>query len=336
NCATQCTGLQDRNREAGSIERGKAGRRAVLSSHSLFQGAARLDGNDRVVNAVIDAVKEAANCTGVINHAERLAALVNANPFKGPTIDETPLDGGGIRREFWQLVAEVKIENVGAIEVRCSIGIPQVERIVPVIEQSKPALFVRRVRPRIGEANLQTVTQAFLDVRLQRVVHRNARGFVAQRLRRIADVGNAHIDVAAFIRAEVIARRDRRLAGDARQAYGSGSGAVSLEGVAVTVVLPVDGMRRRSDLRLVEGHRNHQVTPQVADVADLNQEVVARLPLNVQGVVDGVGQLVLAVINRNGKKRKPSFYPRYCGQIIDDICRIARWRRLRLVPPRRR
>ena len=71
----------------------------------------------------------------------------------------------------------------------------------------------------------------------------------------------------------------------------------SANGVAVGVVLAVDRVAGGGDARLVERHGNHLVAAEVADVAKLDGQVVARLPLDVQRVVIGVGQLVGAVVD---------------------------------------
>ena len=57
----------------------------------------------------------------------------------------------------------------------------------------------------------------------------------------------------------------------------------------------------RGDLRLVEGHGNHLMAAQVANVAQLNHEIVARLVLEVQREVDAVGQLVGAIVDAESK-----------------------------------
>ena len=62
-------------------------------------------------------------------------------------------------------------------------------------------------------------------------------------------------------------------------------------------------LERRS--RLVERHRDHLVAAQIADIAELDGQVVARLPLNIQRVVDGVRQLVGAVVNAQRDRLPP-------------------------------
>ena len=58
----------------------------------------------------------------------------------------------------------------------------------------------------------------------------------------------------------------------------------------------------RGDLGLVEGHRNDLMTAQVADIADLDHQVVAWLVLEVQREVDAIGQFVGAVVDAKGKR----------------------------------
>ena len=43
---------------------------------------------------------------------------------------------------------------------------------------------------------------------------------------------------------------------------------------------------------------------QVADVADIDGQVVARLPLNIERLVHRVGKLVVAVVDRKGEERR--------------------------------
>ena len=46
---------------------------------------------------------------------------------------------------------------------------------------------------------------------------------------------------------------------------------------------------------------------EIADVADVNGQVVARLPLNIESLIDGVGQLVGAIVDAKGKQRRAAF-----------------------------
>ena len=88
---------------------------------------------------------------------------------------------------------------MGAVEVCRAIATAQIERIVAVVEQAQPALLVQCVRLGVGGADLEAVAHALVYVYLQRVVVVDAGGLVSDGFGRIADVGNAEIDVAAFI-----------------------------------------------------------------------------------------------------------------------------------------
>ena len=92
---------------------------------------------------------------------------------------------------------------MGAVEVRRPVSRAQIQRIVSVEEQAHSALFIQRVRIGIGETDLQPVTHALFDVSLQGVVRGNASRFVGFRFRRVTNVGNAQVDVAAFISREI-------------------------------------------------------------------------------------------------------------------------------------
>ena len=56
------------------------------------------------------------------------------------------------------------------------------------------------------------------------------------------------------------------------------------------------------DLRLIEGDGDHFVTSEVAHVTDFNGEIVARLPLDIERVVDGVGKLVGPIVSSKGNR----------------------------------
>ncbi len=44
---------------------------------------------------------------------------------------------------------------------------------------------------------------------------------------------------------------------------------------------------------------------EIADVANFDCQVLARLPLDVESVVDGVGQFVGAIVGGKGEQRRP-------------------------------
>ena len=102
------------------------------------------------------------------------------------------------REKLWQLVAVGEIDHVLAVVVRQPVAGTQIERIVAVVKETHRALLIRRVRVSVGEADLDAVTQALFNVGLQRVVGGDAGRGVRLRLGRIADVGNAEVDVSAF------------------------------------------------------------------------------------------------------------------------------------------
>ena len=62
--------------------------------------------------------------------------------------------------------------------------------------------------------------------------------------------------------------------------------------VTIGVLLAMDRVRRRCNPRLVEGNRNNFMAAKIADVADVDGEIVPRLPLNVEGLIECVGKLV--------------------------------------------
>ena len=133
---------------------------------------------------------------------------------------------------------------------------------------------------------LDPVAQALFDMGLQGVVSGNASRYVRQRFGRIAYIRDAKIDVATFIVVQV------------RLAVGQidgGAGAV-LKSVSICVGLPMDGVCRRSDTGLIERKRYDFMTAEIADIADLNSEVVARLPLNIERLIDSIGQFVAVSI----------------------------------------
>ena len=104
---------------------------------------------------------------------------------------------------FGKLEDVVEVDDVGAVEVGRAVAAAQVERVVAVVEEAQAALLVEGMRPGVRGANLDAVAHALVDVRLQRVVGVDAGGLVGDGLSRIADVGNAQIDVAALVVGQV-------------------------------------------------------------------------------------------------------------------------------------
>ena len=83
--------------------------------------------------------------------------------------------------------------------------------------------------------------------------------------------------------------------------------------VAIRVILAVDRVRGCRDLRLIERYGNDFVAPEVSDVADLNGEVVAGLPLNIQDLIESIGKLILPIVIRECEQRRsaPRWRPRW-------------------------
>ena len=87
----------------------------------------------------------------------------------------------------------------------------------------------------------------------------------------------------------------------------------------------------RGDSGLVERNGNDSVPAKVADITDLDGQIVSRLPLKIERVIDGIGQLVGAVISGEGKELLPvqdSCLYSDSGrsrvwQVIVDVHRIA-------------
>ena len=144
---------------------------------------------------------------------------------------------------------------------------------------------------------MQSVAHALFDVGLQRVVSRNSRGLVTFRFRRVANVGHAQIHVAAFIVGEVGLTVRQVLKVEVRIDDGIPVGVILLERST-----GMDWVRGRSDARLIERNRDHFMSAEIPDVADLDGQIVPRLPLNVKCVVDGVGKLVGAVVGCKGEQ----------------------------------
>ncbi len=148
------------------------------------------------------------------------------------------------------------------------------------------------------------MAHALFDVRLQRVVSRDSGRGVTFRFRRISKVGDAQIHVAAFVIGEKQAFVV--LVGDTGRSWEDAIYWVR-NGIAVGVLLRVrelgwKDVGRRGDAGLVERNGNDSVAAKVADVSDLDSQIVAWLPLNVERVVDGVRQLVGAVIGGKGEE----------------------------------
>src|SRR5882757_9720128 len=133
---------------------------------------------------------------------------------------------------------------------------------------------------------------------------------------RVSNIRDAKVNVAALI------------GGKIGLAIGQGGGCavVKAEGlarllhsIAVGIRLAVDGVSGRGNTGLVEGYWDDLVTAKVADVSELDGEVIARLPLDVQGVVDGVGQLVVLGVVGEGEHLRAVGDLSGCRKVIGDV-----------------
>src|ERR1700688_3108549 len=122
-------------------------------------------------------------------------------------------------------------------------------------------------------------------MRLERVICRDSGCSVGLRLRRITDVRNAQVDVATLKGLQIWLS----IIGDCRRTKGGW-----VEGrVAVCVINKAwcaSGGRiawRRNTL-VIERQRNDLVASDVFDIATFDRQIVARLPLNVDRLVECV------------------------------------------------
>src|SRR5579871_897662 len=130
---------------------------------------------------------------------------------------------------------------------------------------------------RVGESDLEAVSHALLNVDLQGVVRRDARCLISFRFRRISKIRNAKVDVAALVGSQI-----RIAVGQiSRRAVVEAEGISRfLHGIAVGIDLAVDVVRGRGDTGLIEGNGYHLMAAEVADVSNLDGEIIARLPLD--------------------------------------------------------
>ncbi len=171
---------------------------------------------------------------------------------------------------------------MSAIKVRGRVSIAQVQRVVAVVEQPQSALLVQCMRVRIRCCDLEPVAHAFFNVSGESVVSIHPRRLVVNRLRRIPNVRYAMVNVAAFI-VVVVSRAVRQVC--------------PLHVIAVRIMLAMDRAIRRSNARLVEGYRDYLVAAEVAYISELDGQIIAWLPLDIQRVVVGVRQFVRAVVD---------------------------------------
>jgi hypothetical protein len=104
---------------------------------------------------------------------------------------------------------------------------------------------------------------------------------------------------------------------------------VAFNGVAVAVVL-LEWAARESwagssgDGGLIERNGNDLVTADIAHVAEFDGDIGTRLPLNVEGVVDGVGQLVSAVVYAEGDGLAVVDHSGSAVVVVHDAVRVGK------------
>jgi hypothetical protein len=80
---------------------------------------------------------------------------------------------------------------------------------------------------------------------------------------------------------------------------------------------------RARDPGLVERDRNHLVTAQVANIADVNGDVTRWLPLKIEGYVNGVRKLVIAIVCAERIEGCALRNLARCRQILADVRWVA-------------
>ena len=216
-----------------------------------------------------------------------LATLDDADAVEAPAVGGVGEQGVGAG-EIGEERGEVGGEDVGAVEVRRGVGLAQVVGVVAGEEEADVGLLVERVAVGVADATGDVVGEPLFDVGLEGVVGGGADGLKEGGVGAVADVGDAEVGIASVLGVP-------RLAGDRGVVVALIVGGVeNLE--AVSRGLPMNGIVWGGDAGLVEGDGDDGVTAAVAVVAEREGEVVARLPLEVEGVVDGVGEDVVLVV----------------------------------------
>ena len=164
-----------------------------------------------LVMPLLTTVEDAGHGAAEVDDAVGLTALQDGEADQRPAVGEVAFDIVLVD-EVGQLVDVVEVDDVGAVEVGRGVSVAQVERVVAVVEEAQAALLIERVGVGVGGGELQAVAHALFDVRRERVVGIDARGPVVDGLCRVADVGNAVVDVAALV-VFVVAAADRATMG---------------------------------------------------------------------------------------------------------------------------
>src|ERR1700733_12341564 len=169
---------------------------------------------------------------------------------------------------------------------------------------------------RVGHSDLKAVSQALLDMDLEGVVRRDARCLIGFRFRGVSQIRNAKVDVAPLVSSQI------RIAvwqvGWCAVVEAEGISRF-LHSIAIGIDLTVDGFRGGGDTGLIEGNGYDLMAAEVANVSYLDGEVMARLPLDIKGVVDGVRQLVVLSVIGEGKHLRTVLDLRRCGEVVRNI-----------------
>ena len=207
-----------------------------------------------------------------------------------------------------QLEDVVEVDDVGTVEVGGAVAVAEVEGVVAVVEEAEAALLVEGVGVGVGSADLEAVAHALFEVSVEGVVGVDAGGFVVDGLGGVADVGDAMVDVAAFVVGVIV---------------GAAGESGSADGVAVGVFFAVDGVGGVGDAGLVEGDGDDLVTAEVADVTELDGDGRCGLPLDVERVVVGVGKLVVAVVDAERDGLAAVVDGSEVGKILAEVRRLG-------------
>jgi hypothetical protein len=139
----------------------------------------------------------------------------------------------------------------------------------------------------------------FFHVSLQGVVFVDTGSLIGDGFRRVTDVWNAEIYVAALVVIQILgAVRQRERSAGVRS--GASHRATDLIAVGVVLLVRTTLKRRvggRSNVGLIERYGDNLVPAKIAHISDFDGQVAARLPLKVKRVVESVRQFVGAIVN---------------------------------------
>src|ERR1700722_1615340 len=155
---------------------------------------------------------------------------------------------------------------------------------------------------------------------LQCVVGRNSRGCVEFRIGGIPDVGDALVGVAA-IDIKLHRLPIWQIQGASQESATIGRRA-RLDRIAVRIKLRIrrsgwvradrcgaaERIGRGGNSCLIERYGNDFMPAKGVYRADINREIIARLPLNIEGRIHGVGKLVVSRVRRKIKWRIAVLY----------------------------